>query len=1093
MLDADRPRYVDRWRMQGSLQPFAARGARMWGFVFRAQLDHLVDLCDRYLNVPGHGAADYTPVLPFVVLTFTQIQQLSPKNPPYSAIGRASESEAVFWLFAPAYEMGAPMRFTWFTPYVFVDNPLAIAEGREIYGFPKEMGWFSGFPAGRRLPVRLTVDAFGVQRFDNSAPLAQQRLFEVQRTPAHDANAAGSWTTRLEAGLELMQRLLAPEADNFHQIAAEFPPGLWPPHGTTAFLKQFPSAADSSIPSYQALVEAPVEVDSFHGGGLLDGSYELRIRDCATHPLCNDLGLQNRQRAILSYWLDFDFTLGSGSETPFVATPHSLAVAPSPWNRISTAWRELRSSVFDMAVGLVNRNAVAATLTGPAPRRATARSQRRRTPTASTKKGRKKRQGAQRTKIAILGGGVGAMTAAFFLTDRKNWDQKYDITVYQIGERLGGKGDTGRNLDEHARIEEHGLHMWFGFYYNALPMMQKCYRELTGKADAWEEAFKPHEYIVLEEYFQKRWIHYPLSFPPKPGPPLHPWEYVSEVLRWMRDTFVASPLAAALHHAPLEGVAEPEWWPRLHAKLSEAGFTLIHHPARFLGGALALTGLFGSTPPAHGSEDHTFLLALVERYRHWLWQEVETQLVENDTARRLWIALDLGVAFVRGMLEDQVVTKGFDSIDAYDVREWFRKHGASDLSMESAWIRTLYSQAFAFRKGDPAQPSIAAGAVLRATMRMLFGYQGAVMWKMQAGMGDVIFAPFYEVLKRRGVKFKFFHRVRALHLAADKRSVDRISIGCQAHVVGKEYSPLITVKGRKCWPGEPDYTQLVEGEAMRKLDADLESWWSTWGPEREEALTLRKGIDFDLVVLGISVGALPAICGELIAADKRWRDMVTRVETVRTQAFQLWLKPTLAELGWNQPGPVSTAYVEPIDTWAEMNQTRDAENWPADDAPGLIAYFCGPMKDSRSEPAPFTHPEFPEQQRALVYRTMKDFLTRHIGHLWPAGTRAGHPNALKWELLMAPKNCRGENRLKTQFWTANIDPSDRYVLALPGTTQYRLRSDESGFDNLYLAGDWTRNALNAGCVEAAVTSGMRVAQTISGHPKQIIGETDFPR
>src|SRR6185295_10950632 len=79
-------------------------------------------------------------------------------------------------------------------------------------------------------------------------------------------------------------------------------------------------------------------------------------------------------------------------------------------------------------------------------------------------------------KVAILGGGVGAMTAAFFLTGPKDWQSRFEsVTVYQLGWRLGGKGASGRALDGTGRIEEHGLHVWFGFYYNALPMMQACY------------------------------------------------------------------------------------------------------------------------------------------------------------------------------------------------------------------------------------------------------------------------------------------------------------------------------------------------------------------------------------------------------------------------------------------------------------------------------------------------------------------------------------------------------------------------------------------------------------------------------------------
>jgi len=43
---------------------------------------------------------------------------------------------------------------------------------------------------------------------------------------------------------------------------------------------------------------------------------------------------------------------------------------------------------------------------------------------------------------------------------------------------LGGKGASGRNMDHGARIEEHGLHVWAGFYENAFRMMTRCYEEL---------------------------------------------------------------------------------------------------------------------------------------------------------------------------------------------------------------------------------------------------------------------------------------------------------------------------------------------------------------------------------------------------------------------------------------------------------------------------------------------------------------------------------------------------------------------------------------------------------------------------------------
>ena len=70
----------------------------------------------------------------------------------------------------------------------------------------------------------------------------------------------------------------------------------------------------------------------------------------------------------------------------------------------------------------------------------------------------------ERTKVAVLGGGAGGMTAAFELTATPELRERFEVTVYQLGWRLGGKGASGRNRGVADRIEEHGLHIWFGFY-----------------------------------------------------------------------------------------------------------------------------------------------------------------------------------------------------------------------------------------------------------------------------------------------------------------------------------------------------------------------------------------------------------------------------------------------------------------------------------------------------------------------------------------------------------------------------------------------------------------------------------------------------
>src|SRR5262245_37450553 len=120
-------------------------------------------------------------------------------------------------------------------------------------------------------------------------------------------------------------------------------------------------------------------------------------------------------------------------------------------------------------------------------------------------------------KIAVLGGGVGSLSAVFGITSRPDWKDRYEIDVYQLGWRLGGKCATGRNQTQHCRIEEHGLHVWGGYYENAFAMMRQCYDELNRPAHAplatWEQAFKRQSLITVEEFLKGQWLNWNIETP----------------------------------------------------------------------------------------------------------------------------------------------------------------------------------------------------------------------------------------------------------------------------------------------------------------------------------------------------------------------------------------------------------------------------------------------------------------------------------------------------------------------------------------------------------------------------------------------------
>ena len=109
-------------------------------------------------------------------------------------------------------------------------------------------------------------------------------------------------------------------------------------------------------------------------------------------------------------------------------------------------------------------------------------------------------------KVVVVGGGVSGMVAAMALTEPE-LAGKFDVTVYQMGWRLGGKGASGRSTTEASRIEEHGLHIWFGFYDNAFTWMGRCYQELAMLDLAMKQFEEASKEIVTMDAMKKEIVY----------------------------------------------------------------------------------------------------------------------------------------------------------------------------------------------------------------------------------------------------------------------------------------------------------------------------------------------------------------------------------------------------------------------------------------------------------------------------------------------------------------------------------------------------------------------------------------------------------
>ena len=451
-------------------------------------------------------------------------------------------------------------------------------------------------------------------------------------------------------------------------------------------------------------------------------------------------------------------------------------------------------------------------------------------------------------------------------------------------------------------------------------------------------------------------------------------------------------------------------------------FAALHHPfAYLLKTALHLVGTASPEPSEHGLSLYSTIGAIVNEFEALMERLLGGRTGLLDGARRWILAFNLGCSILRGVLASGVIANGFFSIDDQEWSAWLSRYGLWEETRKSAYVRGLYDYVFGFVDGDTNQPAIAAGTCLHGFLRLALTYKGAIFFEMQAGMGDTVFAPLYTVLKRRGVQFKFFHKVLNLGVSADSHSIETITLGRQATLIpgAVEYQPLIDVEKLPCWPSVPLFEQLVEGPTLKSRKVNLESAWADW--TNPETFDLKREDGFDIAVLGLSLGSFPSTCKELMASQ-RFKEMCDNVKTVQTQAVQLWLRPDLAGLGWDGPKPMLTSYAEPFDTWADLSHLIPREVWPAGLSPQNLAYFCGPMKDPAVTP-PFNDPTFPALQLAQTRKTAIDWLSTNIGYLWPRALDG--QGRFNWDLLVGPAGAQGPDRLDTQFLRrTSTRPSD---------------------------------------------------------------------
>jgi Acetoacetate decarboxylase (ADC) len=312
-------------------QPIICEGMDMYSFLIRGTRANIQALCDRYLNKPSNGAVQYRPLSEVIIITITDTKKIRSGDPKYSQLGYVPEREAAFWVqVEDAKNPGTDVSF--FMPYLYVDRALAMAAGREDFGFPKEIGACQ-MPDDPGANGTLRVDVWAIEKFGPDATPQQKTLLSFTPLPTTPLQSiVRSIENDVAALINFIHDLVTPgdadaELDTLI-TALKTIAHMETPQFQTVLLKQFPDIRDGELACYQAIVTAPTSATKVLGLGLLP-AYTVTVNQYDSHPVIDELGIQlnnGTTPTIMASHFIGNTTIGNG-KVAFEAGPPSKVQA----------------------------------------------------------------------------------------------------------------------------------------------------------------------------------------------------------------------------------------------------------------------------------------------------------------------------------------------------------------------------------------------------------------------------------------------------------------------------------------------------------------------------------------------------------------------------------------------------------------------------------------------------------------------------------------------------------------------------------------------------------------------------------------------
>ena len=201
------PEYVDYGALMTPPAPFTSMNTSLWGFWARADAERIAQLCDKVFAQPTGGAVRARPLSDYLMLTWGKIGKVVSQTPPYDQRGGVAEPQVAVWIPVALRDPGSRQeRFAMFVPYLWLSNPMSLATGRELFGYPKS-GGMPEFPDDGQSPQTWKLSVFGLDYSPGSVADWGHPLLEVTQNESAQDGAEAELDSLVDVARDAAGRL----------------------------------------------------------------------------------------------------------------------------------------------------------------------------------------------------------------------------------------------------------------------------------------------------------------------------------------------------------------------------------------------------------------------------------------------------------------------------------------------------------------------------------------------------------------------------------------------------------------------------------------------------------------------------------------------------------------------------------------------------------------------------------------------------------------------------------------------------------------------------------------------------------------------